>query len=185
MEHNQQLYFPILHGYHDLEVNPAVDREIAKCQLKTDSYTVISVLGAQHTGKSTILNEVFGTHFAVAQQQGRTTVGINACALKDRDLLLLDVEGSDSRERKNSHVRASKQLACFAMCLSDLVIVNIKTDEVSRDSAGLVLIQQIRESVGQLRGMNERPVKIIVLLRDFQPKQHRIGDCSELIHSEL
>ena len=117
--------------------------------MKPDSYSVVSVLGAQHTGKSTILNEVFGTRFNVAgQQMGRTTEGITACALKDRDLLLLDVEGSDSRERRDSHVRASKQLACFALSLSDVVIVNINTNEVSRDSAGLVLIQKIRESAG-------------------------------------
>ena len=111
--------------------------------------------------------------------------GITACAHKERNLLLLDVEGSDSRERKESHVRTSRQLACFAMCLSDLVIVNIKTDEVSRDSAGLALISQIRESVGKLRGMNERPVKILVLLRDFNREQHQLDKCTELIHSEL
>ena len=58
---------------------------------------------------------------------GRMTEGITACAHKERNLLLLDVEGSDSRERKESHVRTSRQLACFAMCLSDLVIVNIMT----------------------------------------------------------
>ena len=65
------------------------------------------------------------------------------------------------------------------------MIVNIKTDEVSRDSAGLVLIKQIRESAGQLRGMNERPVKIVVLLRDFLAEQHDIDKCTKLIQSEL
>ena len=56
---------------------------------------------------------------------------------------------------------------------------------MSRDSAGLTLISQIRESVGKLRGMNERPVKILVLLRDFNREQHQLEGCKELIHSEL
>ena len=64
MDPNNQLYFSIL--YNDLEINPDVDRHIANCQLKPDSYSVVSVLGAQHTGKSTILNEIFGTRFGVA-----------------------------------------------------------------------------------------------------------------------
>ena len=33
--------------------------------------------------------------------------------------------------------------------------------------------------------MNERPVKILVLLRDFIREQHQLDKCTELIHSEL
>ena len=52
----------------------------------------------QNSGKSTLLNHLFGTNFNVLREMmgTRTTKGILASTDKEKDLLILDVEGNDS-----------------------------------------------------------------------------------------
>ncbi len=68
-------------------------------------YNVVSIIGSQSTGKSTLLNKVFGTEFDVqvrGKNLGQTTVGIWLSKDLNSNVLVLDVEGSDSVERKVS-----------------------------------------------------------------------------------
>ena len=60
---------------------------------------VVSVMGAQSTGKSYLMNRIFGTRFTVASS--RTTIGIWLELIKTPDInfLLLDCEGLFSNDR--------------------------------------------------------------------------------------
>src|ERR1700712_849497 len=71
------------------------------------NYHLISVFGSQSTGKSTLLNNLFGTNFGVMNEEDRrqTTKGIwlaknknlktaDGVAMAD-NLLVMDVEGTD------------------------------------------------------------------------------------------
>lgn len=67
-------------------------------------YNMVAVFGSQSTGKSTLLNRLFGTEFAcMAPDSGRrqTTRGLwlATAPLACPPLLVLDVEGTDGRER--------------------------------------------------------------------------------------
>ena len=57
---------------------------------KEQNTMVISVMGAQSTGKSYLMNRVFGTRFTVASS--RTTIGIWISVIKgpDFNFLVLD-----------------------------------------------------------------------------------------------
>lgn len=81
-------------------------------------YHLVAILGAQSSGKSTLLNAVFGTRFPVMQEavaRGQTTHGIWVSKSggsdddgqgKDggRKVLVMDVEGTDGRERAEDQV---------------------------------------------------------------------------------
>jgi len=65
-------------------------------------YAVVSIVGAQGSGKSYLLNSLFGTKFPVMDaENGRnqTTRGIMISRCIGPSLLLLDVEGFDGREK--------------------------------------------------------------------------------------
>ncbi|XP_028403139.1 interferon-induced very large GTPase 1-like [Dendronephthya gigantea] len=93
---------------------------------------VISVIGIQSSGKSTMLNTMFGLEFQVSA--GRCTRGAFAnlipvsnslkTASKFDYVLIIDTEGlsgsADSRLRKHDN-----QLATFAIGVADVTIVNI------------------------------------------------------------
>jgi protein SEY1 len=99
------------------------------------NYHLISVFGSQSTGKSTLLNHLFGTEFSVMSETERrqTTKGIWLSKNK-RDnmadnILVMDVEGTDGRERGEDQDFERKS-ALFALATSEVLIVNIWEHQV-------------------------------------------------------
>ncbi|KAF2723179.1 root hair defective 3 GTP-binding protein [Polychaeton citri CBS 116435] len=106
------------------------------------NYHLISVFGSQSTGKSTLLNHLFGTHFGVMSEQERrqTTKGIWMSKNKRdqiqgqqekmaENILVMDVEGTDGRERGEDQDFERKS-ALFALATSEVLIVNIWEHQV-------------------------------------------------------
>lgn len=108
------------------------------------NYHLISVFGSQSTGKSTLLNQLFGTQFSVMSEMERrqTTKGIwlsknkkqadSATADGSRmadNILVMDVEGTDGRERGEDQDFERKS-ALFALATSEVLIVNIWEHQV-------------------------------------------------------
>ncbi len=71
-------------------------------------YNVVAVFGSQSTGKSTLLNKLFDTQFATMDTMSRqqTTKGIWLAVAKDSQILVMDVEGTDGRERGDDQVQS-------------------------------------------------------------------------------
>ena len=106
------------------------------------NYHLISVFGSQSTGKSTLLNHLFGTEFGVMSEDDRrqTTKGIwMSKNKKDHvsseqkkmadNILVMDVEGTDGRERGEDQDFERKS-ALFALATSEVLIVNIWEHQV-------------------------------------------------------
>lgn len=106
------------------------------------NYHLISVFGSQSTGKSTLLNNLFGTEFSVMSELERrqTTKGIWLSKNKKQgqegsgermadNILVMDVEGTDGRERGEDQDFERKS-ALFALATSEVLIVNIWEHQV-------------------------------------------------------
>lgn len=68
---------------------------------KPEGYGTVSVMGPQSSGKSTLMNLLFGTPFAVmdsAAGRSQTTLGIWVSKAEAAPLLVLDLQGTDSIE---------------------------------------------------------------------------------------
>ena len=87
---------------------------------------VISVIGAQSSAKSTLLNYLFGCGFAT--RAGSCTKGLYVSYMqtKDLDLLVLDSEGLMSVESGGRDF--DNQVTLMAMACSHIVIINHKGD---------------------------------------------------------
>lgn len=119
------------------------------------SPVIISILGAQASGKSTLLNSIFSTKFSVAPRSSvgsASTKGIYAALDSDDDLTVaLDVEGSDSRERGRGGRIFHSRLASFVTAISDVIVVNIWYHDLGRlDASGYVLLQDIFDEAVKL-----------------------------------
>jgi protein SEY1 len=90
------------------------------------NYDVVAVFGSQSTGKSTLLNRLFGTSFDVMDETHRrqTTKGIWMCRGKGMNVMVMDVEGTDGRERGEDQDFERKS-ALFSLASSEVLIVNI------------------------------------------------------------
>ncbi|XP_066526953.1 interferon-induced very large GTPase 1-like [Hoplias malabaricus] len=96
---------------------------------------VLSVLGLQSSGKSTMLNTMFGVQFAVSA--GRCTKGAFMQLVRVKEevkeelkfdyILLLDTEGLQALELVSKHSDRShdNELATFVTGLADLTLINI------------------------------------------------------------
>ncbi|KAL9534237.1 hypothetical protein SMMN14_01887 [Sphaerulina musiva] len=139
------------------------------------NYHVISVFGSQSTGKSTLLNALFGTQFGVMNEQQRqqTTKGIwmskNKKELAAGDgkamaanILVMDVEGTDGRERGEDQDFERKS-ALFALATSEVLIVNIWEHQVGLyQGANMGLLKTVFEVNLQLF-LKERTVSRTLL----------------------
>ncbi|RIA79386.1 RHD3/Sey1 [Glomus cerebriforme] len=95
------------------------------------NYNLVAVFGSQSTGKSTLLNRLFGTKFDVMSESARrqTTKGIWMSRDKDMNVLIMDVEGTDGRERGEDQDFERKS-ALFSMATSNVIIVNLWEHQV-------------------------------------------------------
>lgn len=93
----------------------------------------ISVLGIQSSGKSTLLNTMFGLQFSVSA--GRCTRGVflqllpicNASISKGPSYaLIIDTEGLRAPESSGKAVTYDNELATLVIGLADIIILNIK-----------------------------------------------------------
>ncbi|XP_072542489.1 up-regulator of cell proliferation-like, partial [Salminus brasiliensis] len=109
--------------------------ELHKMVKQKSRLLVLTVLGVQSTGKSTLLNTMFGVQFAVSS--GRCTRGAYMLLLPVGEdlrtelscdfILLIDTEGlksPDLAQLENSYEH-DNQLATFVIGLSDVTIINV------------------------------------------------------------
>jgi GTPase Era involved in 16S rRNA processing len=122
------------------------------------NYHLISVFGSQSTGKSTLLNHLFGTEFSVMSESERrqTTKGIWMSKNKREgassgsfkmaeNILVMDVEGTDGRERGEDQDFERKS-ALFALATSEVLIVNIWEHQVGLyQGANMALLKTVFE----------------------------------------
>ncbi|XP_020105607.1 protein ROOT HAIR DEFECTIVE 3-like [Ananas comosus] len=110
---------------------------LAECGL---SYAVVSIMGPQSSGKSTLLNHLFRTNFRemdAFKGRSQTTKGIwlAKCADIEPSTLVMDLEGSDGRERGEDDTAFEKQSALFALAVSDIVLINMWCHDIGREQA--------------------------------------------------
>lgn len=125
-------------------------------------YWVVSILGCQSSGKSTLLNLLFGTKFQVMDsQRGRsqTTKGIwmgcsaNTIRGRPTDTLVLDVEGTDGRERGEEQKSFERKSSLFSLALAEILIINLWFQDIGRwDAANYGLLKTVFELNLQLFG---------------------------------
>merc|ERR1719453_40789 len=72
----------------------------------SESVQIVSIVGGQSSGKSTLCNKLFGTDFALMNSQDvphMTTTGVWAArSPANEDLLVIDTQGTDSVEAGES-----------------------------------------------------------------------------------
>lgn len=137
------------------------------------NYHLISVFGSQSTGKSTLLNHLFGTQFSVMSELERrqTTKGIWLSKNKNEsgksdgsfpmadNILVMDVEGTDGRERGEDQDFERKS-ALFALATSEVLIVNIWEHQVGLyQGANMGLLKTVFEVNLQLFLKDKRYVE--------------------------
>ncbi|KAF9186847.1 Dynamin-like GTPase that mediates homotypic ER fusion [Haplosporangium sp. Z 767] len=129
------------------------------------NYNLAAVFGSQSTGKSTLLNRLFGTNFDVMSETARmqTTKGIWISRGKGMKVLIMDVEGTDGRERGEDQDFERKS-ALFSVATTEVLIVNLWEHQVGLyNGANMGLLKTVFEVNLQLFGGNRGKEKTLLL----------------------
>ncbi|KAK9839889.1 hypothetical protein WJX74_009244 [Apatococcus lobatus] len=103
-------------------------------------YQIIAITGPQSSGKSTLLNHVFGTNFEemdAFKGRGQTTKGIwlaRSTRVVTPPTLVMDLEGSDGRERGEDDTSFERQSSLFALAIADVLVINIWAKDIGRET---------------------------------------------------
>lgn len=97
---------------------------------------VLSILGVQSSGKSTLLNAMFGLQFSVSA--GRCTRGVfmqlvrvEKCSVPVDFIVVIDTEGLRAPKLAHQKYSHDNELATFVIGLGDITIINIKGENTA------------------------------------------------------
>lgn len=148
------------------------------------AFICVSVFGPQSSGKSTLLNDLFETNFKtmdLSAGRNQTTKGIMARVIDFQTtiaprVLILDCEGSDSRERNQQDSQnIERHIGCFAAAISDLLIINIWNHDIGRHSAANYNVLSTIFDIyfksllnARKKSGNHRPLILLIAIRDAE-----------------
>lgn len=123
----------------------AVLKEVQNIVGSDKKIVTVSVLGIQSSGKSSLLNTMFGLEFSVSA--GGCTRGIyiqvvpvsNLKNIKADYMLVLDTEGLRAPERVGEKVHHDNEIATLVVGLADIVLLNLKGESIA-DMANILEI---------------------------------------------
>ncbi|XP_039019731.1 protein ROOT HAIR DEFECTIVE 3-like [Hibiscus syriacus] len=141
--------------------------KLGECGL---SYAVVSIMGPQSSGKSTLLNNLFFTNFRemdAFKGRSQTTKGIwmAKCNGIEPCTLVMDLEGTDGRERGEDDTAFEKQSALFALAVSDIVLINMWCHDIGREqAANKPLLKTVFQVM--MRLFSPRKTTLMFVIRD-------------------
>ncbi len=140
------------------------------------NYNMCAILGPQSSGKSTLLNALFGTTFPTMQSEAgryQCTKGIWLGRSAKSATLVMDVEGTDGRERGEAEVAFEKKTSLFSLALAEILVVNMWMQDVGRNNAAnLPLLRTVFDINLQLFQTEKRHKTLLLfVIRDHVRQQ--------------
>jgi hypothetical protein len=139
-------------------------------------YSVVAILGPQSSGKSTLLNLLFGTKFdemdaLSGRQQTTQGVWMGVSAVDSHAILVMDVEGTDGRERGEADV-FERRTSLFSLTITSVLIINMWMNDIGRfHAANMGLLKTIFEMNLQLfkdnQELSQTKTLLLFIIRDY------------------
>ncbi|RKP10169.1 RHD3/Sey1, partial [Thamnocephalis sphaerospora] len=103
--------------------------EMSNCGL---DYHVVAIFGLQSSGKSELLNGLFGTTFPIVDtsETQQTAQGIWMGKCTGKNILVMDVEGVDGRERDEDKT-IRRRSALFSLATAEVLVINLNEPTVN------------------------------------------------------
>ncbi|KAE9594819.1 hypothetical protein Lal_00013300 [Lupinus albus] len=148
---------------------------LSSCAL---SYAVVSIMGPQSSGKSTLMNHLFHTNFRemdAFRGRSQTTKGIwmANCVGIEPATIAMDLEGTDGRERGEDDTAFEKQSALFALAVSDIVLINMWCHDIGREqAANKPLLKTVFQAMTRLFSPRKTTLLFVIRDRTKTPLEH-------------
>jgi hypothetical protein len=135
--------------------------------LKTKELKVVSIIGRQSSGKSYLMNRLFGTRFDVATERCTDGIWIGMAVLEGQTYVVLDCEGLLSHHR----TAQDEMRMCLALAaVSDVLIFNTDISGINQHSQKL--FESMNSACGRLKGEGLFKGSLWITVRDVGDTQY-------------
>lgn len=117
--------------------------------------------------------------------RGQTTKGIWSSLCVRNKILILDCEGTDSKERGDDRHKFENCSSLFALAMADLLMVNMWTVDIGRYTASNYGVLKTVFEMNLKLFQQECAKKILFVLRDFNPQSDNKDKIQELILKDI
>uniref|UniRef100_A0A7S3A2V0 GB1/RHD3-type G domain-containing protein n=2 Tax=Rhodosorus marinus TaxID=101924 RepID=A0A7S3A2V0_9RHOD len=133
-----------------------------------ETLLIVSALGVKGSGKSSLLNDVFGTSFGVGKtfnaSKGTKGIWIQASANSNKPLAVMDTQGSDGR---GADMEKVNRIATFTLCFSDVLVFSLWYADIGRyEAAGYGLVRTVFQEYLKLFGEERRRTMLMFVVHD-------------------
>jgi hypothetical protein len=135
--------------------------------LKTKELKVVAIIGRQSSGKSYLMNRIFGTRFDVATERCTDGIWMGMAVLEGQTYVVLDCEGL------LSHVRSTQDeiRMCIALAaVSDVLIFNTDYSGINQHSQKL--FESMNSACDRLKGDGLFKGSLWITVRDVADNQY-------------
>ena len=168
------------------------DQEKCFEQFKMDTvakdYFTLGIIGAQSSGKSTLLNAMFGTGFSVMDSSNarkQTTKGIWCSHQSDSNILIMDIEGADSAERWDGKSVFERSTALFGLVISNVLVINLWCNEIGRFSASNYEIIKVIFELNIKLFRTDIPKVLLFCIRDFNKESENFENITNTLSRDV
>jgi hypothetical protein len=134
--------------------------------LKTKEVKVVSIIGRQSSGKSYLMNKIFGTRFDVATERCTDGIWMSMAELEGQTYVVLDCEGL------LSHIRSTQdemRMCLVLAAVSDVLIFNTDISGINQHSQKL--FESMNSACGRLKGEGLFKGSLWITVRDVGDTQ--------------
>lgn len=153
-------------------------------------FRCLSILGCQSSGKSTLLNLLFGFDFKVLDAAGgrrQTTRGVWVGSCEGSRTIVMDVEGTDGAERGEEERPFERRTSLLSLALAQVLVVNMWAHDVGRqEAANYGLLKTVFEQALLLFGEKfDHKTCIVFVFRDHVEKQTSLDALASTIRTGM
>ena len=136
----------------------------------------------------TLLNLLFGTKFDVMDSDlGRTqtTKGIWMAKNNENNILVFDIEGTDSKERGEQRMTFEQTTSLFALAIADVLLINMWTNDIGRYGASNYGLLKVIFEVNLKLFDQKSSKKLLFILRDFDDRGNNFERIKGILEKDL
>ncbi|KAA0054640.1 protein ROOT HAIR DEFECTIVE 3-like [Cucumis melo var. makuwa] len=154
--HSEKVIEQCQYTTHEEKLHYSRPYHCGKCKLGLYKKIKRDTCSVDIEGKSTLLNNLFGANFKEMDAFKGRCADIEPCTL------VMDLEGTDERERGEDDTTFEKQSALFALVVSDIVLINMWYHDIGREQ---VAIKPFLKTV-MMRLFSPRKTTLMFVIRD-------------------
>eukprot|EP00347_Sterkiella_histriomuscorum_P017940 403347401 len=150
-----------------------------------DEIFVVGVIGPQSSGKSLLLNFLFGTQFQ--SSEGRCTKGVYGAIInvktegnKKRRILILDTEGIQAAEARDD--RFDRRIVFYMLCVSHVVLI---CNRGEMNSQMAEILKLAAESISNLKENIINPKVFVVMNMLASTDNAALSECIQKLSSAI